>query len=209
MLLNEILTKPINRISISTKPTRDKNRTHGFDWLKDGGYDLPKKWSVLGHGAQASAFLHNGSNTAVKVMYVEGTSDPAYQFLRLALNHQNNIHFPKIYAYKQYSTIDDDISKIIINMERLYKINRNSLKIIENELGVEIPSVKSLKINMTDPAFRQQMIRNAKTPALKQALKLMEPLFNNYRVDMHLGNIMMRSNGANQEMVFIDPVTFA
>ena len=82
MLLHELLTKQIKSLLIARTPAHEKNTTE-FEWLEGGGYTLPKKWEKLGHGSQASTFLHTRSNTAVKVLYVEGTQDPAYQFLRL------------------------------------------------------------------------------------------------------------------------------
>lgn len=207
MLLRELLTKQITPIRTARKSVDDVSDPTDFKWLEGGGYDLPKKWEKLGYGAQTSAFLHTNSGTAVKVLYVEGPQDPAYQFLRLCLQHQNNIHFPKIYTYKQYKTKDPDVSKIIITMERLYKITSSNVNIVSHLLNTAIRTPTSLKLDMKDASFRKQLIENAKTPELKQALRLLEPLFHHYIEDMHMGNVMLRQNGSDYEVVFNDPVS--
>lgn len=51
--------------------------------------------------------------------------------------------------------------------------------------------------------YRQHMQQVVQDPKLKQALRLLEPLFRHYEPDMHFNNIMLRGN----QWVFIDPVT--
>ena len=54
-----------------------------------------------------------------------------------------------------------------------------------------------------EPHLRQQLTNGVTDPQLKQAFRLMEPLFRHYRPDMHTGNIMLRGS----QWVFVDPVT--
>jgi hypothetical protein len=54
-----------------------------------------------------------------------------------------------------------------------------------------------------NPEIRREMIRSIQEPNLKQALRLLEPLFRHYTPDMHGANIMVRGT----QWVFIDPVS--
>lgn len=56
-----------------------------------------------------------------------------------------------------------------------------------------------------EPKYRKMMYDHITDPHLKQAVKLLEPLFNHYTPDMHMGNIMVRPNG---QWVILDPITY-
>lgn len=62
-----------------------------------------------------------------------------------------------------------------------------------------------LNIAFKSTTYRKRILTTANDPNLKQALRLLEPLFKHYSIDMHQGNIMIR--GQNQ-WVFIDPISY-
>jgi hypothetical protein len=203
MLLIELLNKTIPSIHQS-HVNRDAS---DVEWLEDGGYKKPNKWEELGHGAQASAFFHPKTNTVIKILYANGPQDPAYQFLRLCLKHQSNPYLPKIYAVKQYPTKDPSLVKIMIQMEKLERVDSSNVRLVSKVLKTPIRTPMTLKNDMQSDQFRQQLIQKAEDPQLKQALRLIEPLFRHYDVDLHMDNIMLRTTGSTPQVVFTDPVT--
>ena len=221
MKLNEILSKPINNVKSVNKPITDV-------WPKQ---------EIAGVGAQAIAYLHKKyPDKIVKTIQVSGTTGPSYQFIRLALNHQDNPYFPKIFSIKyyqsspanssmsdtRYKTFDyeyDDTppdrldNTIIIVTEKLSPIRditEQDLKVfgIDNipidTSNYNNPFAVKFRFAFTEPSYRKLMINHTTNKYLKQALKLLEPLFANYPPDMHKGNIMQRDNN---QWVFIDPIT--
>jgi hypothetical protein len=102
-------------------------------------------------------------------------------------------------------------------MERLYKttIDKQRLK----DFGIDNLTLKNMTFSkhsseniiserifrtaFSDPKIRKHIYNTTKDKNLKQALRLLEPLFKHYWPDMHIGNIMQRSDN---HLVFIDPV---
>ncbi len=227
MLLNEILDKPSTKVKYSNKPVSDILST--------------KQHEVKGGGAQALAYFHKKfPGKVIKTIQVHGYSDPSYQFLRLAMKHQDNPYFPKIYGAKMYKTafVDytprgamfDDIDPqgdfspppslmdytLYVVMEKLSPlsdITDEDLKrfgierFVDTRVGIKkhISDRVDVKFRQAflDPKWRLHMITVAKDPNLKEALRLLEPLFRHFEPDMHLHNIMLRGT----QWVFIDPIT--
>jgi hypothetical protein len=217
MLLWEILDKSSPKIKTTSKPVSDLLP--------------PNTHKVVGIGAQALAYLHHKYPTKIiKTIQVYGDSDPSYQFLRLVLKHQDNPYFPKIYNVKMYPTkeanyrtrgIDFDEMDptgvfspppsqldytIYVVMEKLSNLSQ----ITEQDLRMfGIPKVGSGKVDLQfrrafkDRYLRSVMINNVKDPFLRQALRLLEPLFNHFEPDMHKNNIMLRGT----HWVFVDPIS--
>lgn len=214
MKLSEVLKKPIQNLSTSTK---DNTNTY---W----DFDFPQrkkvtKLPVIGlPGGQATAHEHTPSGRVVKVAYLyTGEQDPAYQFLRVCLKHQDNPHFPKIYNVKQYPTDDADTIKVIMTMERLYPMDWSDVGKILEIVGMDIKEwgkfdreyLSSHIQKMSQSTVTRHKIYKMTTDrTLKQAMKLLEPLFRNYTADMHFGNIMIRKSNNGPQLVFMDPVTY-
>jgi hypothetical protein len=59
------------------------------------------------------------------------------------------------------------------------------------------------RLAFKDPDWRQLMQQVVVDPKLKQALRLLEPLFRNFEPDMHGSNIMLRGS----HLVFVDPIS--
>lgn len=230
MLLTEILDKPTNQIRTSDKPVNDIIQH--------------RNTNVIGTGAQAIAYMHKKfPGKVVKTIQITGTDDPSYQFLRLAMRHQNNPYFPKIFSVKmyptnkvEYNTRGDEFDKIdpldkngfgkfspppsqlgytiYVAMEKLTKhpnLTTNDLEyfgiqdfpIPQRMRGYKRQSEIKFRLAFKDADYRQYMQQIVKDPQLKQALRLLEPLFRHYEPDMHGSNIMMRGN----QMVIIDPIS--
>lgn len=79
-----------------TSPTSDKPIS---------GYIQNKNISYINNGVQAMVYAHKKKpNSVIKIISIEGTNDPAYQFLRICVNHPDNPYLPKIFAHKIYKT---------------------------------------------------------------------------------------------------------
>lgn len=204
MLLNEILDKSHPNIKSSSIP---------MSRFRDLEYYTPNKWNDIGVGQQSKVFAYDKHpGKVVKItMALNGKEDPAYQFLRVCLSHQNNPFFPKIYNVKQYPSGDE--LKLIISMEKLEHLNNQDFEKIQQLMNIPFipePEDKQEAVtggmhhSFTKPGVRKHIINNTKNPHLKQALRLLEPLFQHYGPDMHLGNIMKRGS----QFVFIDPITY-
>jgi hypothetical protein len=225
VLLSEILDKSSPYIKTSNKRVNDLLSQ--------------KKHQVVGVGAQSLAYLHKKfPGKVIKTIQVYGDSDPSYQFLRLALKHQDNPYFPKIFSVKMYPTervfgnerarsfeeIDptEEFSPapyqaeytLYVVMERLQPLIGMTEQDLER-FGIEdFPIPQRMKTwrrqaeikfrqAFNDPKWRLHMQQFVRDPALKQALRLLEPLFKHFAPDMHSGNILTRGNS----WVFVDPIT--
>lgn len=201
----------------------------------------------LGTGVQAIAYYHQKfPGKVVKMVSIEGETDPSYQFLRLCVNHPENPYFPKIYAYKQYNTsgekdnhdtytergqkyeeIDPEDSppewnthQMLVVMERLYDLESNQRMAIEmlQSIGVLPKDLTTLDFSLSNtplsytrlpfktPEARQKLFRETTDNNLKQALRLLEPLFNKFYPDLRKTNIMFRKGQNGTHLVFIDPI---
>lgn len=215
MLLKEVLDKKIPNLRTSQKELDRNNDSFSQD-----------KWRKLGGGLQSRTYNYLPRQTAVKVANITGSDDPTYQFLRVVLKHQDNPYFPKIYSVRKYKLKPTESSrrainnhKLIITMEKLGKFTSFDIKQLEKTIGVKFgrffgksmsdeEASKHLQTKLfRDPQWRLKLRRTTKDAYLRQALRLLEPLFNHYRSDMHFGNIMLRGIGPNKHLVFIDPIT--
>jgi hypothetical protein len=219
---------------------------------KTSGIIQSPNLSYLDAGIQTIAYLHSKfPDKVIKTVNISGVDDPAYQFLRICKNHQNNPYFPKIYAYKMYSNSYDEDDKdrfkqfravsgyqqqppdwkdniLIVVIERLTGLKESestavslfqqvgilpsdltTLRYIDrtrpNNQGGVMPPLRAISRAFNTHERRLNIYKNTRDPQLKQAMKLMEPLFNNYIEDMHEGNVMLRLE-PTPHLVFIDPV---
>lgn len=206
--LFEDLEKPINGLSQSNKPLPQQHSP------------LNQRWKQVGYtGQQATAYIHPDEHTVIKSINIAGTSDPVYQFLRLCKNHQNNPFFPKVYSIKSYPLKDNTdnrfTNKLVITMERLFRLEESMYPLVAQTLGFRFDQPRDMiaasrqlvQKQFGSPEWRKQAAQTTKNPQLKQALRLLEPLFRHYDNDMHLKNIMYRKGAHGQpEIVFMDPI---
>ena len=206
--LFEDLEKRITGLNQSSKPV---SQSHA---------PLSPKWKQLGYvGQQAAAFTHPDKNTVIKSINIAGPSDPVYQFLRMCTKHQDNPFFPKVYSIKSYPLSDNTDNrfsqKLVITMERLLRLEESMYPLVAQTLGFRFDQPRDMiaasrqlvQKQFGSPEWRKQAIQTTKNPQLKQALRLLEPLFRHYDNDMHLKNIMYRKGSHGQpEIVFMDPI---
>lgn len=208
MKLYEVLTKqhPNTRVSQKALP-RDRS-------------PLNPNWRKVSRGTQSDVYdptnqpLDSGK-WVTKMTNISGVEDANYQFFRMCANHQDNPYFPKIKGLRVYPLKFGQSQKVInkykmvVTIERLKPFVRPDLKRFEELMGYsfelfdfEIES-SAWQQGFENAKFRADLQKTVVDPKLKQALRLMEPLFKHYQQDMHFGNIMTRQNG---DIVFIDPV---
>lgn len=65
------------------------------------------KLNNIASGTQSLVYAHNNHPGSVfKFIAVSGHDDPAYQFLRICVNHTKNPYLPKIFKYKGFNLKD-------------------------------------------------------------------------------------------------------
>lgn len=204
MLLNEILNKTHPDIRSSSKPMpRGRNLE----------YNTPKNWENVGRGQQSNVFTHPlHPNKVIKVtVALNDVEDPTYQFIRLCKSNQDNPYFPKIYNIKKYPSGDESV--LVISLEKLKPLDVSDFEKLKQVMSIPFVSdddkhgstVGGIHHSFQSQTVRRYIMKNTPDTQLKQALRLLEPLFRHYGPDMHLGNIMKRTNG---QIVFIDPITY-
>jgi hypothetical protein len=210
MKLYEILSKPIPNIQKSTRPTTTR-------WGQYGPHPIKHLPQLGVDGGQSAAYLHEPSGKVVKVSILYNKEqDPIYQFIRMCLKHQDNPHFPTIYSVKQYPD-DNNGMRLIITMEQLYQMDWDDIKTYVKMLGIDpndwsqfdkLTLSRHVRDLLGKTNVRHKIYKMTSDPSLKQAMKLLEPLFRNYGADMHFDNVMIRRTSSGPQLVFMDPVTY-
>ena len=157
-------------------------------------------------------------NKVNKIVRIPASGHAPYlDFLNVALKHQDNPFFPKIYHAKRY---DDHSSgeSVFIQAERLHELDdfefRKHTVAIMNQLGIELTDadfrnriwvVKIFEAFETSKG-RAKLVEKSTNPQFKQAMKAIEPLLRKYKSDMHGQNFMFRTGGGEPHLVIIDPL---
>lgn len=93
---------------------------------------------------------------------------------------------------------------ISINQQTLIDFNiHNLIKLDPNKPWSHQPRIQ-FRNAFNNPKFRKHIQQSTNNKFLKQALRLLEPLFKHYDPDVHQDNIMQRQNN---QFVFIDPIS--
>jgi len=232
MLLNEILEKPSSRIRTSSKPVLDilSHKKHGVVGV--GGQAiayLHKKFpgkvikpvQITGPSDPQYQFTrlclkHQDNPYFPKIYAVKmyptkemdwserdrmfsSTSDKD-----MALGQEAPYQLPyTLYIVteklRHMSTITE---KAIADMGfRMPPLTPDEMpRFFSREQGIEDHFVAMFRT----PMSRRNMQRTVHDPKLKEALRLLEPLFRNFTPDMHFGNIMLRGS----QWVITDPITY-
>ena len=103
-------------------------------------------------------------------------------------------------------------------MEKLYSIYEfeperilkmlQVLKLVQTDVEFDEYSValQTMRKQFRDPTSRKTIGINTPDPKLKDALRLLEPLFNKFAADVHANNVMVRFNGSKIHLVLSDPI---
>lgn len=162
------------------------------------------KGKMLGQGMQAVAVRHPKSKTVIKKVNITGDEDPAVKYVKLIANHQNNPFFPRIYSAKVYRLRDNGQLIMVMHMERLHEWDTPQLQDATRQsaehLGFELSD-----FTLDDFDDRERIATATKNPKLKEALRLMEPLFQQFGSDLHEANWMVRLTSTGPQLVFADP----
>lgn len=124
----------------------------------------------------------------------------------------------------------DQYLELFIQMEKLHSLKtgqlRETLPHIFKQIGVDFISPESLeRAAHTVPgedweesasgqlfgAFetrqgRRQLIDKSKNPMFKEAMRVLEPHFEEFGADLNIGNIMVRLTNTGPQLVIIDPL---
>jgi hypothetical protein len=177
MRINELLNESEILDELSRPP-----QTEAEQKLMAAGYER------IGSGTWGEVFSKPGDPLVLKLFH---PGDTAYtDFVKLAMQHQNNPHFPKFHG--KMMRVTDDYNAI--RMEKLTPNNSSELaELLEDYLnGMQYKS----RLDLWPLLW--------KNPKLKEACKLIaRNLLNTHYLDLQIQNIMMRGN----TVVFTDPVT--
>ncbi len=182
---------------------------------------------ILGSGMQAKVYQHpNHTDRVVKVVKLFNPRTDAYtNFVRLIVKHQDNPFFPRIFSAKIHEMPNDADGalpyRLIIVMEKLHPVDSEKLQdaTIESlwRLGINTDSwsddelydaVLNVKMAFNNSDRRKKLAAETNNPQFKEALELLEPYFEAFGTDMHIGNIMIRLTGSGPQIVLIDPLDF-
>lgn len=197
MKLFELLERQEPKIDF--RPRQIKN----IDVLKAG---------TMGQGLQAVVGKTKG-NTVIKKAAIYGNNDAYLQYVALIAEHQDNPFFPQIYSAKVFQEAPPEDVKgyakgqmyLVVHMERLHEINNPKIKDAVEEQAKRLGIGSLEDVTLDDEYDRKSIAGDTNNPQLKEALELMEPLFQYYGSDMHLGNWMVRLTSTGPQLVFADP----
>ena len=150
----------------------------------------------IGNGKFGKVFGHPNLNYIIKIFRKD---DGYINFYKLAIQHQDNPHFPKFRG--KLIKIDENL--FAIRMEKLSKINLYNDENYYEYQFIEFYLYDGKTRDQFLPKFK--MTITEKFPELKTALDIIKNLKNlnkNYAIDLHGENLMMRGDCP----VIIDPL---
>lgn len=200
LLERDIRTVPGGKEAVTPKLTRISSKPLG-------------KIKRLGGGIQGTAFKHlRIPNTVIKTAKVNHPETDGYvKFIKLALDHQNNPFFPKIYnAVLRELSADIYAFELIIQMERLHKITSEELFDVTPQLfkrlGFKLDDLEDMWDYLNDPDIWKHLIEKTKNPQFAEALSLILSVDPALRAhDLHTDNWMIRLTSVGPQLVVIDP----
>jgi len=200
----------------------------GIDWkipvvqMKDDTVPS-ERGDRVGIGRQARVYeFPNHPGAVIKHISIdpEPKEDPHANFINLALHHQDNPFFPKIYNTKIYVNKNEISMALVVQMEKLHPIASNAL----SEVGASLLASLGIGPDSTEQdqhgsqnidnrlwhAFesstrRMELAENTKNPHLAKAIYVIEPFFRKFHNDISSQNLMVRLTSAGPHLVFTDP----
>jgi hypothetical protein len=180
------------------------------------------KGKNMGSGVQGYATMHpTQQNVVVKTADVYNVDEDAYvEFVKLALEHQDNPFFPKIYKAKLVR-MGEFFHRLVITMERLHDISKPKIAdaIVANFRRLGIPQdvadtttstdtikVIAIRALLNDRIYRQHLAKVTPNPKFREALTLLDPYIEKFVNDLHAQNWMARLTPSGPQLVIIDPI---
>lgn len=174
---------------------------------------FPDQYEV-GYGMQATVFRHpRHPGTVIKKVRVrEPRTDGHVLFTKLALKHQDNPFFPKIYNASM-RFLNTGGQELVIQMERLHNIRDEDLaeamKHMFERLGFDrdmLDTISSMYHYLSDPTKWNHLKTHTNNPKFREALEILEPAIKKFDGhDLHLDNFMVRLTSIGPQLVIIDP----
>lgn len=213
-------------LKISKAPSADFDL--GIEWkipvVQTKDDTIPsEKGKQIGRGRQARVYeFPNRPGSVIKHVSIDPDvkEDPHANFINLALIHQDNPFFPKIYNAKIYVNKNKIGMSLIVQMEKLHPIDSDTLSEVGASLlaslGIGPDSVEFDQHGIQNidnrlwQAFesstrRMELAENTKNPHLAKAIYAIEPLFRKFHNDISSQNLMLRLTSAGPHLVFTDP----
>jgi len=91
-----------------------------------------------------------------------------------------------------------------ITNDDIHRLGLDDFELPNNMISYKGRNDITFSMAFKNPTWRKYMQVHATDPQLKQALRLLEPLFKHYEPDMHTNNVMIRPPN---QWVFIDPIS--
>lgn len=215
MLLHEIKREPIKR--------------KGEHVPRFNPGDMPQRFQKVGGGMGAGIldseiYLDKQHpNRVLKMVTIRNMRDPYYRYIRMIEKHQNNPFFPKVYGIKVYDAFGYDTEYtavpdhhiLYVWMERLNPLSKFKPRLVHSlldDIGIRYKGATStetgdysLRQQFERPAQRKRYAKFTPNPKFKEALRLLEPLFVNFKSDLHIDNFMLRVVNNTGQLVITDP----
>ena len=188
----------------------------------------------IGDGAQTSVYSHPKTpNSVIKIGKVENVhKDGPLQFISIALKHQDNPFFPRIYKAKLYVHHEYG-GTLYVEMERLHPVKdanlqHNMVGIFKNILGVDekalinivkqhpayagrkvsedVPIEALITRSMLSSSQLKELARISKNEQFTEAINSIAGVKGaSAMLDLHPGNMMFRLTSVGPQLVIVDP----
>jgi hypothetical protein len=116
---------------------------------------------------------------------------------------RDNVIVSSMEKLNEFSTLGEQGGLAVLNAIGIHP------KQPERKFNYPVSTVNYISTLFEKPESRKQIFNLTTDPQLKQALRLMEPLFRKFHPDVHGGNIMYRNGPNGPHLVFVDPVSDA
>lgn len=189
------------------------------------GVFVSPKSDMLGSGIQGVAYKHpKQPNSVIKTAEIENPDTDSYaEFIRLAMAHQDNPFFPRIHSAKIIKSPEpkpnrppnDSPYTLVVNMEKLQPYLLSNVTDAAHEmfqrLGVPEKVAQSdnpgaLFNYLLSTSNRRELANKTPNPQFREALLALEPFIQEFDIDMHGGNWMVRLTGHGPQIVILDPL---
>ena len=192
-----------------------------------------KDAEFINSGYQAQVYQHpRDPNKVIKLVDMDDPNDDSYiDFIKLAMAHQDNPHFPRIFGAKVYEKHDDDKHeesefqeesmgdyRLVVVMEKLYSVRTHKLEKaaiaafenigIPNRIAAASINKPSLLQDYIEDYYDDTMARvSSHVDKFIEAYKLLQPYIDEYGQDMHSKNFMLRITSTGPVLVLVDPLS--
>lgn len=179
---------------------------------------LSPKLQRLGSGVQTVAYERKHANSVIRhTKVIDPKTDLHLKFIKIALQHQDNPFFPRIFHAKLYAPANYMEPHILLTeMERLQPLHVDEMFGSEQDIlaffysiGFKPNEVTTLDYlqDFTDvPVLLRKLAQDTHNEKFAEALTILADEFHMNSFDLHSGNWMIRLTGVGPQLVIVDPV---